>query len=971
MAAYRQSDNSGNWSGSSGASPGWEDIPDTLGPNNPDGSYYAADAVLERLSEQGYEWTEVGKGKWNAQCPAHDGKKLKLSIAYGTENPDALLFTCFTGECTPEEIAAALDMTVYDFFNRDGDGETAEEPAAESYEPPTEKREKPVRDGKSRLIETYPYPDVTGVLLYERRRFEPGFNGERKSVTTRRPDGRGGWITRDVFKGPDAPPHIPYNAPDLHQAAVHGDPVILTEGERAADRLMSLGYTATTLDGGAGAAWTPFLVGQFAGVGAVRLFMDDDEQGAGWVRNAVAALSPVVAEITVHRSATGKRGDDVVDHLDAGHTIEELIEVPLSAFRAPEHEWPDPPMPLDSPKLPPFPVHLLGNLEPIVRAVSAAFQCPADYAAICALGALDTVLGGRVQVRLKPDWLEKHTGKFLMGFGEPSDGKSLAQDEMFAPLRAVLANHAAAVAPFLHDELLVEALGYTPDPPRGIMEDTTFEPLICQLGKHGGRMALVSDEGGIFKMLGGMYAGTGQKSNDEILRKGYSGGSYTYDRKGTSGKGESVHIPVVKLSICILAQPGILRGMEAANPNFRASGFLARILYALPAPLPHYVLDVPDIPVPVRDAYARTIHTLFERFWLTNLPYTFTPADSSQGWDAVDGGSIEPHKPVDPVVLTLPDSMRDEFLKFNVDLRQRAKQSGNLHGIADWVGKLAGSTARVAAVLTLADNPEATKLSPRAVRDAMAMTPYWTAHARHAFRLMSRAGSANAPAIHVRDWVRTHTKRGETFSLSEVHQAMRHQTSWYETKEDAEAALAGLERYGWVRRIENTPKAKTGRPPSPRFLAHPLTYRLDDDVDDAADGVFSVFSGTHDVVTRAPEPEERVLRVFSGTHDVVTEEPKTTSITPVTTSQNPLKTLETRRPKVPAPQPKAAATPDRKRRPPKRLTDEQKDAVRAAYANGSTMDALAEQYGVSKSVIHRVIPDDARRPRGTQKKGAV
>ncbi|MFB7517244.1 DUF3987 domain-containing protein [Streptomyces sp. NPDC056144] len=950
----------------------WDDL---TGTNCPDGAYYALDAVVERLMEQGWEAEETKPGVWKAQCPIHGNASsdLNLEIKYGTANREALMLRCWVCQdtVTLDDFAEALGLTTTDFFNHDGQDD-AEVPT-DAYEEPKEKREKPHRDGQPRLIETYEYRDVTGVLLYERRRFEPGLDGKPKSVTTRRPDGRGGWIKKDVFKGPEAPPHIPYNAPDLHQAALHGDVVTLTEGERAADRLMELGFIATSLDGGAGVTWTPLLVGRFAGVGAVRLFMDDDEHGAQWVRNAVTALSPVVGEITAHKAATGKRGDDVVDHLDAGYSIEDMIEVPLAAFRAPEHEWPDTPMPLDSPKLPPFPVHLLGTLEPMVRAVSAAFQCPQDYAAICALGALDTVLGGQVQVRLKPDWLEKHSGKYLMGFGEPSDGKSLVQDEMFSPVRSALADYAVAVGPFLRDELLVEALGRTPDAPRGIMEDTTFESLIGQLGKHGGRMALVSDEGGIFKMLGGMYAGTGQKSNDEILRKGYSGSSYTYDRKSTGGKGESVHIPVVKLNICILAQPGILRGVEAANPNFRASGFLARILYALPAPLPHYILDVPDIPAPVRAAYARTLHALFDRFWLTSLPYVSTPANRSEGWDGVDGGSIEARKSVDPVVLTLPEPVRDEFLKFNVNLRQRAKRGGALYDIADWVGKLAGSTARIAAVLTLADNPEATELSPRAVRDAMEMTPYWIAHARHAFRLMSRAGSANAPAIHVREWVRTHTEYGETFSESQVHQSMRFQTSWYETKEDSTSALAVLERYGWVCGVENTDRAKTGRSPSPRFLAHPLTYRLDDDVDDVEDGVFSVFSGTHEGVTRASDPEERLSSVSSGSRDVVTQEPETSPAPPVTASQCPLRTLKTRRAEVADPPRDAAkhtAAPTKKssrrtknpgvgqgagggRKPS--YTPEQAKAMEELRGEGKTFPQVADALGLKTYIVRDYI----------------
>ncbi|MFE5524003.1 hypothetical protein ACFQ9Q_40740 [Streptomyces virginiae] len=89
---------------------------------------------------------------------------------------------------------------------------------------------------------------------------------------------------------------------------------------------------------------------------------------------------------------------------------------------------------------------------------------------MCGLGAIDTVLGGQVQVKLKPDWLEKHTGKYLMGFGDPSDSKTPSLEEMFAPVFSSVAAFAAAVRPFLSDDLLTAALGSL-TPPRAVMKD--------------------------------------------------------------------------------------------------------------------------------------------------------------------------------------------------------------------------------------------------------------------------------------------------------------------------------------------------------------------------------------------------------------------------------------------------------------------------------------------------------------------
>lgn len=94
---------------------------------------------------------------------------------------------------------------------------------------------------ESRIVKTYDYTDESGTLLYQICRLEP------KDFRVRRPDGKGGWIWNfgDV-------PLVLYNLPQVIKA----DEVIVCEGEKDADRLNALGYTATTNPFGAG-KWKP------------------------------------------------------------------------------------------------------------------------------------------------------------------------------------------------------------------------------------------------------------------------------------------------------------------------------------------------------------------------------------------------------------------------------------------------------------------------------------------------------------------------------------------------------------------------------------------------------------------------------------------------------------------------------------------------------------------------------------------
>ncbi|MDD9376535.1 DUF3987 domain-containing protein [Streptomyces sp. ZAF1911] len=839
------------------ASPGWGAVPSSAPSNCPDGSYYAADAVLERLAELDFESQPDGHEKWVAQCPAHMSNSLKLYISYGDTNPDALLLACHgEGKCSHEQITEALGMSVADLFNRDGQDDAAEEPAAPLYEPPTEKREKPKAQGEPKLIESFEFTDPTGRYLYHAERWEPGrrwndkagvweLSGERKSLHFRRkmPDGK--TIGSGIFdrkKHADAPPHTIFNAIGVARAVADGEPVFVTEGMSAAKRLMAdYEVTATSLDTGAGSEWSPYIAGQLSGAAKVYLLMDADQGGHQWVRNGIAALSGRVGELVVLHPATGMAGDDIVDHLDAGHGLDDLVEVPQASFRTPEEEWPEPPIPLETPELPKLPVHLLGPLAPIVSAVAANKQAPPEYAAWAALGAIDTVVGGQVQVNVKPGWEERQTGKFLMAFGHPSDLKSPSMEDMYDPVRKVVSEYARTVQPFLGD--LEKKLPQVPPVPRAIMEDTTFETLVMEISEHGGRMALASDEGGIFKMLGGMYAGKNGGVNDEILRKGYSGAPYDYSRGG-SGKRVRAHIPVVKLSMCVLAQPGFIDGIGAANPQFRKSGFLARILYAVPAPLPDYVLDDSAMPDKLVTAHERKIRALFNRFWLAPLPYEFTGAQQG-AWETKDGsGAIDVRPPAPAEVWELPKSVRMDFLNFNVDIRKRTKPGGDLTDIHDWAGKLPGSLIRLAVGVTLYGDPRATTFTEESVRNAMALAPYLIEHARAVFRVMEGTDPALEPARRMIARIRSHSTYGEPFTASSINEALR-QHGWW-SPDRAEATWALLVRYGWVRRVEEPRGTKGGRP-SIKYVARPAAYGIaenfDNPVDKAPKGGFLVFLG--------------------------------------------------------------------------------------------------------------------------------
>src|SRR5690606_4735676 len=107
------------------------------------------------------------------------------------------------------------------------------------------------RAQSGRVVETYPYTDENGELLFEVLRYEP------KGFRQRQPDGRGGWVwglgdvCRPLYR-------LPY--------VLKASEVLIVEGEKDVHTVERMGFTGTTNPGGSSQPWrrewTPTLKGR-------------------------------------------------------------------------------------------------------------------------------------------------------------------------------------------------------------------------------------------------------------------------------------------------------------------------------------------------------------------------------------------------------------------------------------------------------------------------------------------------------------------------------------------------------------------------------------------------------------------------------------------------------------------------------------------------------------------------------------
>jgi hypothetical protein len=278
-----------------------------------------------------------------------------------------------------------------------------------------------------------------------------------------------------------------------------------------------------------------------------------------------------------------------------------------------EDEMPgDDPVPLTrSVQLPPFAVDSLPEpIADMVRAVSEATQTDPAMPATCALSALSACTGGHAEIEVRSGWREPLC-LYTATIAAPGERKSAVQQAMVRPVldvetqlaekgaaerleaetrKQVAAksadrqrNTAAAADPDKQDAALADAIGAAmfaeaidvPPIPRLVADDVTPEAAASLLAEQGGRLAVISAEGGIFDIIAGRYSRS--IPNMDLWLKGHSGDPLKVDRKGRAP--EYIRRPALTLGLMI--QPTVLAAI-AANREFRGRGFLARILYAYP-----------------------------------------------------------------------------------------------------------------------------------------------------------------------------------------------------------------------------------------------------------------------------------------------------------------------------------------------------------------------------------------------------
>jgi hypothetical protein len=371
---------------------------------------------------------------WAAVCPAHDDHRASLSFRDGDER---LIPKCHAG-CTREQIAAAVGLSVADFFRDAPDRRT----------PP-----------HGRIVATYDYDDETGALLYQAVRLDPkAFYQRMPHPTTDEAWLNGtsaGWYVdggHSAWKRVGADRTTPvlgalwsdgairrvlYRLPAL--LILKPKVLFVVEGEKDADALWALGLGATTSVAGAG-KWKPHAAeyaAQVRTIGSplVVLIPDNDDAGRQHMADVKASLE-ALGIATRQLDLPVPRKGDASDWI-AGITASTNPETGAPTWPIPQ------PVPIEL--LPPvasFDVATLmpESFAPWVRDVAERIQCPADYVGVTVMVTAGSVIGRQCVVRPKryDDW-EVVPNLWGLVIGPPGIMKSPAIKEGTRPLGRLIA----------------------------------------------------------------------------------------------------------------------------------------------------------------------------------------------------------------------------------------------------------------------------------------------------------------------------------------------------------------------------------------------------------------------------------------------------------------------------------------------------------------------------------------------------
>ena len=381
-----------------------------------------------------------------------------------------------------------------------------------------------------------------------------------------------------------------------------------------------------------------------------------------------------------------------------------------------EINW-EKPLPLNVFELKPFPVESYPKeISDFVKALSVSTQTATEMSSIAVLGALAICNQGKFVVRIKPEYCEP-LSLYTVAVAEPGERKSAVIRAVSLPIRnfeleynklhksEIIQSVATyrslqkrveeteknfAKGKVLLDEVLKSAENFENFkqklPLKLLVDNATTEKLVDLMQEQGGKIAITSAEGGIFKNFGSDY----KKDVDiDPYLKAHDGDSISFDRINRSAN----YIENPALSMLISTQPQRIQKF-IENNEYKNCGLVARFLIVFCKSNQGYRnVDPQEIPQEVFENYQNLSQRMLSRN--CNNKEIFRSKNA-----------------------------KAEYLNFQQTIEE--KLIDKWHNMRDFASKIPGTMLRIAGLLHCVEfeKPQEINISEETIKKAIDITMY-------------------------------------------------------------------------------------------------------------------------------------------------------------------------------------------------------------------------------------------------------
>lgn len=483
------------------------------------------------------------------------------------------------------------------------------------------------------------------------------------------------------------------------------------------------------------------------------------------------------------------------------------------------HNW-NPPLKLEGTPLLPWPENSFPEpFKSYSTALSQSTETPKELAALIILAVVATSAQKIYEIEIKKSYREP-VNIWVLPILPPGSRKSGVYKEAIAPLKEWEKRKKLLVDPIIQSaiskrktyegrikELRIQASRATeekceqlqqqveqlerdlpeiPSYPQLWTGDVTPEQLGSVMAANDQVMAVLSDEGGVFDILAGLYSDG--KANIDLFLQAHSAGSVRIDRRSSP----PIFMDKAILTIGLTVQPQVIKN-ACNNKTFRGKGLLGRFLYAIPkSNIGLRSFEEPPVSPALTLQYQSAIKSILDH-------------------------SISSEKDKAPHVLQLSEKAYIKWLEYAKFIENlMGEDLGILSHITDWAGKLPGAIARIAALLHIMryydQNPWEHLVSIDDMKAAIDIGHALKNHALIVFDLLHESGDMQL-AKNVLEWIKL--KHLQSFTLRDCKRKFRRE------KESIPSALIILEEREIIK--EQEPTTGIGRR-SEIFNVNPLLF---------------------------------------------------------------------------------------------------------------------------------------------------